>query len=190
MTKLIRSFLVSVLMISILSACFPTAGDTAAQIALATPTLAATTIQLTVQTDAATLTTAGQVIKYTYTVRNSGAASVPGTIVVTGAACPAVNTIGNLDGAFDPNETITCTFDYIVTQADLDKGSVTNISTAIVNGINSNSVTTTTSKAPPTVLNLTKTANPATYDQLGQIITYTYVIMNSGAATLGPPSSS
>jgi uncharacterized repeat protein (TIGR01451 family) len=186
MTKLIHSFLASAMVVSLLSACIPSSDAARAEIALATPSLAATTIQLTVQTDATTLTAAGQVIKYTYTVKNTGAASVPGTIVVTGAACPAVNTIGNLDGAFDPNEILACKFDYVVTQADLDRGSVTNISTAIVNGINSNSVTTTTSKAPPTALNLTKTANPVNYDRVGQMITYTYVVMNSGTATLGP----
>jgi LysM repeat protein len=111
---------------------------------------------------------------------------VPGTIAVTGATCPTINTVGNLDGNLDPNETIDCKFDYVVTQADLDKGSVTNIATATVSGINSNSVTTTISKAPPAVLNLTKTANPVTYNQVGQLITYTYVIMNSGTVTLGP----
>ena len=39
---------------------------------------------------------------------------------------------------------------------------------------------------PPTILKLTKTANPVTYDQVGQIINYTYVITNSGVTTLGP----
>ncbi len=36
------------------------------------------------------------------------------------------------------------------------------------------------------LLTLTKTADPQTYDHVGQIITYTYVITNSGNITLSP----
>lgn len=152
----------------------------------ATPVLATTTIELTVQTDATGLTAVNQVIKYTHTVKNTGASAVAGPVTVTGATCPEVNTIGNTDASFDAGESIVCTSEYTVTQGDLDKGSVTNISTATVSGISSNPVTTTISKAAPTVLNLTKTANPVNYDQLGQAITYTYVILNSGTTALGP----
>ncbi len=189
MTKLLRSFLVSALMISILSACslFGGGEDTQAAIALATPTLAPTTIELTVQADATILTAAGQVINYNYTVKNTGTVAVPGIIVLTNnATCPTINTVGNQDGNLDPGESVACTSQYTIVQADFDAGSVTNTATAIVNGINSNLVTTTISKAPPAALNLTKTANPVNYDQLGQMITYTYVIMNSGTITLGP----
>lgn len=186
MIKPTRSFLVSAIMISILSACSLLPSATRAEIALATPTLAPTTIELTVQTDAAALTTAGQVIKYTYTIKNTGAAAVPGNFVLAGATCPAINSVGNLDGNFDPGESAVCMSQYVVTQPDVDKGSVANVATAAVNGINSNVVTTTIAKSQPTVLKLTKTASPATYDQVGQIITYTYIILNSGAANLGP----
>jgi uncharacterized repeat protein (TIGR01451 family) len=36
------------------------------------------------------------------------------------------------------------------------------------------------------LLTLTKTVNPQTYDHVGQTLTYTYVITNSGNITLGP----
>lgn len=189
MTKSLHSSLISALMISILSACslFGGGDDTQTAMALATPTLAPTTIELTVQSDATILTAAGQVINYTYTVKNTGTVAVPGIIVLTNnATCPTINTIGNQDGNLDPGESVPCTAQYTVVQADFDAGSITNTATAIVNGINSNLATMTISKAPPAALNLTKTANPVNYDQLGQIITYTYVIMNSGTITLGP----
>jgi uncharacterized repeat protein (TIGR01451 family) len=35
-------------------------------------------------------------------------------------------------------------------------------------------------------LKLTKTASPTTYSQIGQTILYTFVITNTGTATLGP----
>jgi hypothetical protein len=107
-------------------------------------------------------------------------------MIVTGAICPDMTTIGNLDANFDANETITCNSSYTITQADLDKGSVTITTMATVNNVNSNQVTTSVATVPPVVLKLTKTAAPTTYSQAGQTITYSYVITNVGTATLGP----
>jgi uncharacterized repeat protein (TIGR01451 family) len=187
MTKVTCPLILSAIIVSaLLTSCSIFGSAKTEQNVQATPTLAATTIELTVKTDAPFLTAAGQVIKYTYTVKNTGAAPVPGPVAVIGATCPEVTTVGNKDVAFDPNEALDCTSQYTVAQADFDKGSVANIGTATVSGINSNAVTTTISKAPPVVLTLAKTANPVTYDHVGQTVTYTYVITNSGAAPLGP----
>jgi len=161
-------------------------GEPAAEAALATPTLAATTIELGAQADAQTLTAAGQVIKYAYTVKNTGAAAVAGPVSVSGGTCPEVTTIGNADASFDAGESIACSSQYTVTQADLDKGSVELIVTASVSGINSNSVTVKVSKPISSPLTLNKTASPTTYEQTGQIIAYSYVITNTGATALGP----
>jgi uncharacterized repeat protein (TIGR01451 family) len=186
MKKLLRSSFILALMALTLASCAWFQTTDPAAVALATPTLAPTTIELTVQTNATTLTAVGQVIKYTFTVKNTGAAAVAGPITVTGAVCPEVNTVGNKDVSFDAGESLACTSEYTITQVDLDRGSIASVATATVSGINSNAVTTTVSKPPPTVLNLTKTANPTIYTQTGQVITYTYVIMNSGSAALGP----
>ncbi len=105
---------------------------------------------------------------------------------MTGATCPEINTVGNKDNALELNEVLVCTSAYTITQADLDKGSVTTIAMATVSGVNSNQVTMSVVTMPPAILKLTKTANPVTFDRVGQTITYTYVITNSGAVTLGP----
>jgi uncharacterized repeat protein (TIGR01451 family) len=186
MKKLLRSSFILALMALTLASCAWFQTTDPAAVALATPTLAPTTIELTGQTNATTLTAVGQVIKYTFTVKNTGAAAVAGPITVTGAVCPEINTVGNKDASFDAGESLACTSEYTITQVDLDRGSIASVATATVSGINSNAVTTTVSKPPPTVLNLTKTANPTIYTQTGQVITYTYVIMNSGSAALGP----
>jgi len=39
---------------------------------------------------------------------------------------------------------------------------------------------------PTSTLTLVTTANPATYNQVNQVITVTYTIKNSGTSTLGP----
>jgi LysM repeat protein len=186
MKKLLPIALVSSLILMALVSCSLTSAASEDEIAMATPTLMATTIKLGVQTDASALTAVGQVIKYIHTVKNKGAAAVQGPLTVTGAVCPEINSIGNMDANFDVDEVITCTSEYIVTQADLDRGSVTTIMIATASGVNSNTVTTTISKAAPVLLSLSKTANPGTYDQVGQVITYTYVILNNGATNLGP----
>ena len=187
MTKLIRSLLLSAIIVSVLVSC-SFFNATQAEIAQATPALAAVvTIELTVQADTSIpFTAVGQIIKYNYNVKNTGTTPTPGPVIVTGATCPEINTVGNLDTALDVNETLVCTSAYTITQADLDIGSVTNIATANVNGINSNQATTTVTTGHPKVLTLTMTADPITYNQVGQIITFTYVIKNGGAGNLGP----
>ncbi len=188
MTKLIRSFISSVTAILLLASCSLTGGAADAAVAQATPALpAVVTIELGMLADTSVpFNTVGQVIKYTFSVKNSGTASTPGPIIVTGATCPEILTVGNLDASLDPGETVVCTSSYTITQADLDRGSVTTTAMATVNNVNSNQATTTVATVPPVILKLTKTANPTTYDRAGQTITYTYVITNVGAATLGP----
>ncbi len=197
MIKLIRSLALSVMITLVLSSCgLFGSSATATEAPLFTvqstaPASQLAIIELTVQPDTSIpFTTVGQVIKSNYTIKNTGtsgvSAGLPTDITVTGAAvtCPAVTTVGNLNVSLDPGEAIVCTANYSITQADLDKGSVTGIATAIVSGISSAPVTTTVTFT--SALKLAKTANPLAYDHLGQNITYTYVITNSGTAPFGP----
>ena len=161
----------------------------AAILPLGTPNTQLVIIQLTTQADTSvSYNTVGQIINFKHEVKNTGTAGVTGTVTVTGAAatCPGVNTVGNLDAALDPNEAITCTSAYTITQADLDKGSVSFITTANINGINSAPANTTVPVLKPQVLSLTTTASPTTYDQADRKIVFTYVIKNIGSANLGP----
>ncbi len=186
MKKLIRLLFVAPLILIVLTSCALPFTSSPTETVLATPTLVSTALELSVQADASALTAVGQIIKYTYTVKNAGVSAMTGSVAVTGAVCPDLTSVGNMDANFDAGETFTCTSEYVVTQADLDKGAVVTTSAASVSGINSNEVVATVSKALPIVLTLSKTAAPATFNQAGEIITYTYVILNSGASTLGP----
>jgi uncharacterized repeat protein (TIGR01451 family) len=193
MTKLIRSFMLSAILVLILASCNLSTSNPAQTLqkeAQATPSLApAGTIELAVQADTSVpFNTVDQTIKYRYAITNKGATGLPGVVSLTGATvtCPNVNTVGNLDATLDVNETLLCDSSYPITQADLDRGSVISIVTANVNGVLSNAVTTTVLTTQSLALTLVKTANPLTYDRLGQTVTYTYTIKNSGSAVLGP----
>ncbi len=132
----------------------------------------------------------GQIIEMGYAVSNKGSASLAGPVAIldtSGAvACPEVNTVGNLDANLDPNESITCTSSYAITQADINTGSVTRTATASAGGVLSAQVTVSFNIVQSKDLSLTVTADPVSYSQLGQTITYTYVVKNIGNIILGP----
>jgi len=105
----------------------------------------------------------GDQISYNYTVTNTGNVYIANLSVtddlIASIAC-GVSSVGNGDSHLDPGETVVCTGIYSVTQEDLNAGSVTN-------------------NAQP-ALSLTKTANENSYDSVGDVINYEYVVLNTG----------
>src|SRR3989304_4850058 len=147
-------------------------------------------VRLTVRHKNATETfnRVGQVINYEYEITNTGTSPRAGPVIVTDPqrqfTCPALD-----DNDLDPGEITICTGTYAITQADLNTGSVINIATATAGTIVSNpsGVTVSMNVVPNSVLTLVKTANPTTYNLIGQTILYSYVITNAGTA-LNPPT--
>ena len=129
-----------------------------------------------------------QIIQFRVDITNVGNVSIPGIVTFEGATvnCPSINDIGNHDSFFDANELLPCNTSHTITQADLDAGSVTIVAAANVNGTISPTATVSVPMIQNRLLTLSKTADPQTYDHVGQIITYTYVITNSGNITLSP----
>ena len=90
-----------------------------------------------------------------------------------------------------PNAFITCTASYTISQADLDAGFVTNV--AMGHGffgttpVDSNEDTETVNAVQTKSLTLLKTATPSTYDEVGDVISYSYKLTNSGNVTLSGP---
>jgi ELWxxDGT repeat protein len=135
--------------------------------------------------------TVGQPINYVYVVTNNGATALQGPVTiaddkVTPVNCPEVNTVGNLNNNLDTGESLSCTGTYAITQADLNAGLVTNVASATVGGVSAGPVSTTVQMAQAKVLEFTGIANPTTYNQAAQTITFTYTIKNNGTAALGP----
>jgi LysM repeat protein len=187
-----RALILSAIMLSVLASCswFQSTPRTTVVGLQSTPPVSQL-VKITLVVRALTplpYNVVGQVIKYSYTIKNTGVEGAPGPVSVTGATaiCPDVNTVGNLDNNLDVNESLVCVSSYTITQADLDRGSVTSVNTASLSGVLSNEVTTNLPTAQAKALILAKSANPTTYNQAGQTITYTYVIKNGGIENLGP----
>ena len=133
-----------------------------------------------------TYSAVGQVITYSFTVTNSGTATLSGPFTVSdlkipAASCPASAT------ALAPAASLVCSGTYTVTQADLDAGSIVNAATVSGAGVMSNSSTATVTASVTKALTLVKSASPTTYSAAGQVITYTFTITNGGTATLSGP---
>lgn len=189
MSKLLRVFTFSILIALVVGACGASTESTevAPLVIQSTPTAAK--LDLVAQADTSVqYTTVGQVIKIGIAVKNNGEVGVAGAVVVTGAlaTCPALTTVGNLNDSLDPTESVNCTADYTITQADLDKGSVSIVLSATINGIVSNQSTVNVNVGQPKVLTLTVSANPTSYSQADQEITISYLIKYDGSGSLGP----
>lgn len=187
MNRFIRNSFSSILLLA-LSACnLFASGNQGA--------LPSSVLTLTVQTqnNVTTFTQAGEIINYEYVLTNTGATPLEGPVTVQDSprevACPPLTTIGNQDDYLDQNETITCTAAYMITDSDVTTGSVTNIAVATINGITSNQAGVTLNYGQPqpsSVMTLTKMASSQTYGQVGETISYTYIITNVGNEPLGP----
>ena len=133
-----------------------------------------------------TYTAAGDVITYTYTLTNTGNTVLGPTQFkvdddkIDGGTpfnCgPAATTLA-------VGATVSCTATYTVTAADITAGSVTNAATGSGDGLTTPPVSTTVTYAQ---LAITKTASPTTYDAVGDVVTYTYTLTNTGNTVLGP----
>ena len=142
-----------------------------------------------VKSSPTTSLSAPQTVNYSYVVTNTG------NVTVTGIVLSDDNDNNNLScpqTTLAPTASMTCTATHTFTQAELDaKGSPTAGS-----GVLANTVTATSNEAPPATdslaipivqtpaLTLVKSASPTSYSQVGQVITYTYTITNTGNVTV------
>ena len=78
---------------------------------------------------------------------------------------------------------VTCTGTYTVVAADIPAGSIINSATGSGGGLTTPPATATVTYKQ---LAITKVATPTTYDAVGDVITYTYTLTNTGNTVLGP----
>ncbi|MEC3882072.1 DUF7507 domain-containing protein [Parapedobacter sp. 10938] len=139
-------------------------------------------IEVTKVADKTTVSTAGEIITYTITVTNTGNVTLE-NYTVTDVLFPEWN--ASID-ELAPTATRSFELEYTVTQADIDKGGVLNVASAT--GENpgdpedEDEVEVPSDKQPG--IEVTKVADKATVSEVGEAITYTITVTNTGNVTL------
>ena len=146
----------------------------------------------------------GQTVTYTFAVTNTGNVDLSGVHVTdtqlppagglaSGPTCQSLSSpAGSCSGSstsLAPGQVATFTATYIVTQADLDHGSIHDSATATGTPPTGPSVTSPPSTATVTAtqspaLSIVKSASPASVSAVGQTVTYTFAVKNTGNVDL------
>jgi uncharacterized repeat protein (TIGR01451 family) len=133
---------------------------------------------------------AGDVIGYTYTLTNIGNVTLIGPFTVDDDKT-VTSPVGLPVMSLAHGASIDFEASYIITQADLDAGSVKNIAQGHgffgQTPVHSNQDDETVTADQKPAIGIVKTADPLTYDSVGDVITYTYVVTNTGNVTLKAP---
>jgi len=150
------------------------------------PAVQTASITLLKSSTAKQYTQVGQVLPYSYVVTNTGNTTLSG-VSITDDKIPT-NDITCPTSPLLPGHSLTCSANYVVTQADLTKGSITNTGLARARGVDGTAVSSNTSLAtivvPTPVLSIVKTVD-ATNAAPGDTLTYTITVTNSGQLPYG-----
>jgi len=137
--------------------------------------------------------TLGMVVNYIYTIRNTGTLSLTAPFTITDDVYPTLVDCSGATSPLAPGASTTCTHSHTITQTDLDNGSIINTATVTANSganlVTSNPVYVSVITYTPPRLTLEKTANPVIATSIGQTITYTYKLRNTGGTVLTTPST-
>uniref|UniRef100_UPI0035940203 DUF7507 domain-containing protein n=1 Tax=Aquiflexum sp. TaxID=1872584 RepID=UPI0035940203 len=135
-------------------------------------------LSITKTANRTSISAVGDEIIYTLTVRNTGNTTLNG-IEVTDPLTGFSETIESLA----PDQTWTGNTTYIVTQADLDSGSVKNVASAKVDDLETDDdVDINVEKSSQ--IAVSKTTLTETYNVISQQIVYTITVINTGNVTL------
>jgi uncharacterized repeat protein (TIGR01451 family) len=138
------------------------------------------------------VTHVGQVITYSFLVTNTGnltLTSVAVTGTQTAPAGPLTPGPTCTSATLAPSAFETCTATYTVTQADIDNGSVNDSATVSGDPPSGSPVTSPSSTASVPVtrngaLTVVTSASPSAVTQAGQVITYSFLVTNTGNVTM------
>jgi uncharacterized repeat protein (TIGR01451 family) len=152
------------------------------------PDAPSTDLSVTKTASPTTFRAAGDEVTFTVVVTNTGTATLT-NVRVNDPLVPLTCAPGTPVDRLRAGETITCRGTYVVTQADIDSGSVTN--TATVTGRNRDgsgvSATGSTQVPGPTAdpaIFVAKSSTPTTFGEVGEPITFRVTATNIGNVTL------
>ena len=146
-------------------------------------------IQVTVTADATEYATLNQLIRFTFTITNDGntvlakTQQFPENSIAGQIIPPACDQFGPSETLL-PHQDIICTAEYLVTQKDIDNGSITVSGYAVVDGIESERFSFSMNGKRLSELSLNISAQPTKIDAVGQIITFNFAVANKGNHSL------
>jgi uncharacterized repeat protein (TIGR01451 family) len=128
----------------------------------------------------------GQVVTYTLTATNTGNTTLHNVTVSDSPALTNFSCTPAIPATLAPNAAIVCTGTHSITQADLDTGSYLDTGNATSDEATAPPAPDTITATQTRMLSLTKAdnLNPAHYDHVGQVVTYTLTATNTGNTTL------
>ena len=132
----------------------------------------------------------GVLLHYRLAATNDGNVTLTG-VSITDTQLGALNCSPAQPTSLAPSAILSCTGTYLTEQADVDAGKVDN--SAYANGllggtlVASDAVSETVTADQLPVLTLVKSASLATYDAVGETISYSYLMTNAGNVTLAGP---
>ncbi|HTQ67279.1 MAG TPA: hypothetical protein VMI13_01165 [Solirubrobacteraceae bacterium] len=129
----------------------------------------------------------GQVVKYTLTATNEGNTTLHNVTVSDSPALEGFNCTPTIPvPELAPGKSVTCTGTHTITQEDLNNGSFSDTGSATSKEAEAPKAEDTINAEQKPILGLTKSddLNPAKYDKVGQVVTYTLTATNEGNRTL------
>ena len=165
----------------------PFAGEAPSVVCTFTNTVRAPSLTLTKTANPTTVSAAGDTIDHTYTVTNTGNTPLSAIDVnetaFSGAGKPPVPTCPTTPLA--PLSSMQCTATYAVTAADVNTAAISNTAVAtaqdaLAGTITSPDATAVVDVAAAPALTLSKTVDKAAASGPGDIVTYSYLIENTG----------
>ncbi|MGB0907990.1 MAG: DUF7507 domain-containing protein [Maricaulaceae bacterium] len=129
----------------------------------------------------------GDTLSYQYVVTNTGNVTLTSAISVNDNLIPSVSCPALPAGGLAPTQTLTCNASYTVTQADIDAGSVTNIASATDGTTTSPDTDATVKGTSAPALTLVKNVTTTSFAAVGDVLNYTFTVINSGNVTITNP---
>ena len=129
-------------------------------------------------------------ITYTFVATNNGTFTLSNVVIADPLPnLSALSCVPGQPAELAPGASLTCTATYTITQEDINKGIVENTATVTGEGSNGDEVeddddATVEGPKEEASIHLDKKAEPATYNHVGDKITYTFTVTNNGIYTL------
>ena len=147
-----------------------------------TPALSLTKTALTTEFE-----NVGDQIDYEYVVTNAGNVTITNAISVTDDQIAVVSCPALPSGGLTPGESLTCTATDIITQADIDAGTLTNTASATDGNVTSPDATETVGGNQTNAFTLDKVAQSTDFTAVGDVLSYDYIVLNTGNVTMTNP---